>query len=202
MSGKRHKIYISKTKRVFVAIRIDDDFRNYLNNIQLKIINHKDNNLKIKMVERNNLHISIKFFGDLNQLEIEKIEHALQEISSGLKPFRITLLKEIGAFPDFRKPRVLWIGLKNGETELIEIYNHIKSRLSQETFYPSEKKYTAHITLGRIKYIKYTSNLIQSLSDISFGDISQKVNSIELIESTLNSDGPVYNTINKFLFLK
>lgn len=199
---KRHKIYTSLTKRVFVAIRLDNDFRNYLYNIQLKIINHKDNILKIKMVERNNLHISIKFFGDLNQLEIEKTELALQGISSKLKPFNITLSKEIGAFPNFRKPRVLWIGLKNGETELIEIYNLIKSRLSEETFYHSEKKYTAHITLGRIKYIKHPSILTQTLNNISLEGILQEVNSIELIESTLNSDGPVYNIINKFPLLK
>lgn len=187
---------------MFIAINLDKEIKKYLSNIQEDIINYHSAQLKMKTVERRNLHISIKFLGNLNRLEIEKISLALQELSSKYQPFRINLSKRIGIFPSIKKPRVIWIGVENGNSKIEKIYHDIERKLQGESFYHNDKKFTTHITLGRVKYIKYPNNLIEFMEKIHFKDVSQMINSVELMESNLTTKGPIYGVISKFLFLK
>ncbi len=183
---------------------MDKEIKKYLSNIQEDIlkINNNRAQLKMKTVERGNLHISIKFLGDLNRLEIEKISLTLQQLSSKYQPFRINLSKSIGIFPSTKKPRVIWIGVEKGSREVEKIYHDIERELQGESFYRIDNKFTTHITLGRVKYIKYPNNLIEFMKKIDFKDISQTVNSIELMESTLTAKGPIYGVISEFSFLQ
>ncbi len=187
---------------MFIAINLDKEIKNYLSNIQEDIINYNNAQLKMKTVERRNLHISIKFLGDLNRLEIEKISLALQKLSSKYQPFRINLSKRIGIFPSTKKPRVIWIGVEKGNSEVEKIYHDIERELQGESFYDNDKKFTTHITLGRVKYIKYPNNLIEFMKEIGFKDISQMVNSVELMESNLTTKGPIYGVISQYPFLQ
>jgi len=187
---------------VFIAINLDKEIKNYLSNIQEELLNNNRAQLKMKTVERGNLHISIKFLGDLNRLEIEKISLVLQLLSSKYQPFRINLSKRIGIFPSTKKPRVIWIGIEKGNSEVEKIYHDIERELQEESFYHNDKKFTTHITLGRVKYIKYPNNLIEFMQKINFKDISKMVNSLELMESNLTTKGPIYGVISKFPFLQ
>lgn len=200
--GRSDTIIANDTKRVFIAINLDKEIKNYLSNIQEDIINYNNAQLKMKTVERRNLHISIKFLGDLNRLEIEKISLALQKLSSKYQPFRINLSKRIGIFPSTKKPRVIWIGVEKGNSEVEKIYHDIERELQGESFYDNDKKFTTHITLGRVKYIKYPNNLIEFMKEIGFKDISQMVNSVELMESNLTTKGPIYGVISQYPFLQ
>lgn len=200
--GRSDIIIVNDTKRVFIAINLNKEIKKYLSNIQEDIINYNSSQLKMKTVERRNLHISIKFLGDLNRLEIEKISRALQKLSSKYKPFRINLSKRVGIFPNTKKPRVIWIGVEKGNSEVEKIYHDIERELQSELFYHNDKKFTTHITLGRVKYIKYPNNLIEFMKKIDFKDISQMVNSVELMESNLTTKGPIYGVISEFLFLQ
>ena len=196
-------IIFNDTKRVFIAINLDKEIKSYLSNIQEELLNNNRAKLKMKTVERGNLHISIKFLGDLNRLEIEKISLALQKLSSKYQPFRINLSKRIGIFPGTKKPRVIWIGIEKGNSSEVEkIYHDIERELQEEAFYHNDKKFTTHITLGRIKYVKYPNNLIDFMQKIIFKDISQMVHSVELMESNLTTKGPIYGVISKFPFLQ
>ena len=187
---------------MFIAINLDKEIKSYLSNIQEELLNNNRAKLKMKTVERGNLHISIKFLGDLNRLEIEKISLALQKLSSKYQPFRINLSKKIGIFPGPKKPRVIWIGIEKGNSEVEKLYHDIERELQEESFYHNDKKFTTHITLGRVKYIKYPNNLIEFMKKIDFKDISQMVNSVELMESNLTTKGPIYGVISKFPFLQ
>ena len=200
--GRSDTIIVNDRKRVFIAINLDKEIKKYLSNIQEDIINYNNAQLKMKIVERRNLHISIKFLGDLNRLEIEKISLALQKLSSKYQPFKINLSKRIGIFPSTKKPRVIWIGVEKGISEVEKIYHDIERELQGESFYNNDKKFTTHITLGRVKNIKYPNNLIEFINKIDFKDISQMVNSVELMESNLTTKGPIYRVISKFPFLQ
>ncbi|MDD2352006.1 MAG: RNA 2',3'-cyclic phosphodiesterase [Candidatus Caldatribacteriota bacterium] len=185
-----------------MAVNLDNKIRDYISTIQGDVINVEDSQIKIKMVENSNLHISLKFLGDLNSLEIEKILIALQKVSFKTNSFNISLSKGIGVFPNSKKPRVLWIGIEKGAEELKRIHYFIEQELINESFYIREKIFTPHITLGRIKYIKYPSKLIELENNIKYKDISQKIISIDFMESNLTSKGPIYNKISYFPFLQ
>lgn len=180
---------------------MENNIKDYIHNIQ-ENISSNDLQLKIKMVKKRNLHISLKFLGDLNSLEIEKTLLALQKVSFKITSFNINLSKNIEAFPNFEKPRVLWIGLEEGKEELRKIYNAIEHELVDESFYVRDKLFTPHITLGRIKYIKYPSQLKEIREKLEYKDILQNIKSIIFMESNLTSKGPVYNIISQFPFLQ
>ena len=162
---------------------------------------NKDAQVRIKTVDKNNFHLSLKFLGDLNMLSIEKTLIALQRLLSHYHSFKIALSSRLGVYPDFKKPRVIWAGIKEGNDELIKIYHDIERKLKDESFYCCDKNFSPHITLGRVKYIKYPKNLTDYLRTIKLKDISQVVRSIELMESDLTSNGPIYNVISSFPFL-
>ncbi len=195
-------IIVNDTKRVFIAINLDWKIKKYLTNIQEYIRKYEDARLKMKSVKSKNLHISLKFLGDLNSLEIEKTLLALQKISFQYQPFEIDLLKRIGVFPSPTRPRVIWIGIEKGGSEVEKIYHAIEQELREEPFYRYNKKFTTHITLGRVKYLKYPNKLIEAMKNIKFENISQTIHSIELMESHLTPQGPIYTVISHFPLLQ
>lgn len=159
--------------------------------------------MKAKFVERENLHISLKFLGDLNSQEIDKTIIILQQISILYHCFMISLAESIGSFPTFNRPRVIWAGINKGNNIILEIYRTINDNLRKEPFYPKEKesRFSAHITLARVKYVKYPGQLANFTDNIKIKSISQQVKTIDLMESQLTKKGPEYKVIHRFPLL-
>jgi len=152
-------------------------------------------------VEKDNLHISLKFLGDLNDVQIEKAISLLQKVSAESQHFLITLAKNIGSFPYFTRPRVIWAGIEKGSGLISRLYFSIEKNMKSEVFYRSENRFTAHITLARIKYIGYPKRLKDFIDNIAIESIPQQVRKIELMESQLSKEGPKYHVISSFSFL-
>jgi len=90
------------------------------------------------------------------------------------------------------------VGIKEGAAELTEIYNLVETRLYKKGFPRESKNFSTHITLGRVKYLKDKDSLIRSLKSIHLESFSQKVKSIELMESKLTPQGPLYGIIRQY----
>lgn len=150
---------------------------------------------KIKFVEDHNLHFTLKFFGDVEDDLLAKIEEKLSEIS--FTPFIIEL-KTVGYFtPDY--PRVLWIGAEKGGEELRELSSLIDDKMSSLGFQREKREFSPHLTIGRIKYVKNRrafSEKIDTYKNLSFG--SFEASSFRLKKSTLTPEGPVYDLIKEF----
>ncbi len=86
--------------------------------------------------------------------------------------------------------------------ELKELYNYIEVNLFKKGFPRENKDFSNHITIGRVKSIKDKNNFIPLLKSINIKTLSQKVNSIEIMESKLTPNGPIYNITAKFSLLK
>ena len=97
--------------------------------------------MKVKFVEKENLHISLKFLGDLNCKEIEKTSAILQNVSTEYQHFRAELSKNIGVFPNISRPRVIWIGIEKGNDIISNIYQSIEKELKSEPFYEKENQF-------------------------------------------------------------
>jgi 2'-5' RNA ligase len=192
-------IKVNNDKRVFIAINLDSEIKEYIAKIQERIEQLSDNlHGKIKLVEKENLHISLKFLGNLNSMAIEKTKEVLQRVSQQYQPFLIDLSKNIGMFPNFKRPRVIWIGVGKGKNKIIEIYQALENELKAESFYQTENNFSAHITLARIKYIKNSQKMVDYLKTIKIDNLSQKVLSIYLMESCLTNEGPIYHVLKDF----
>lgn len=185
--------------RTFIAVNLNPEIKEYLTSLQTNL---NIPETKIKWVEKNNLHLTMKFLGYISLEQTELIKSELKEIASRYSPFVIRLSSTIGAFPTYKMPRIIWVGIKEGISELKELYNSIENKLSNKGFPREDKDFSGHITIGRVKFIRDKTNFIQILKRIEVNNFTQEVGSIDLMESKLTPSGPIYNITAKFPLLK
>ncbi len=177
--------------RAFIAIDIDDN--NIINKINDTIQALSEFNLKIKFVETENLHITLRFLGEISEGDVLTIkENVISKLIC--KPFNINL-KGLGAFPNNENPRVIWIGISEGFDSLKKLKIQIDDLLIKNGFKLDHEEFVAHLTIGRIKYGKSNSlkKLLEQYKDFNYGSIV--INSVKLKKSTLTRQGPIYENL-------
>ena len=185
--------------RSFIAINLNPEIKEYLISLQ---DNLNVPETKIKWVEKNNLHLTMKFLGYISLEQMELIKSELKEIANRYNPFIIKLSSNIGIFPTYKMPRIIWVGIKEGVNQLEELYNSMETMLCKKGFSRENKDFSGHITIGRVKFIRDKTNFVQILKRIEVNNFTQEVSSIDLMESKLTPNGPIYNIAAKFLLLK
>src|SRR5205823_4298183 len=105
----------------------------------------------VKWVSPANLHLTLLFLGELDDRDLAQVCRLAAKATAKLEPFRISVAG-IGAFPNLRRPKVLWAGINEGSEELIAIFHGIESPLFEAGFYRKEERaFSPHLTLGRAK---------------------------------------------------
>ena len=179
------------TFRGFIAIDI-----NVTPNILKFLKDITNSNADVKLVEPQNIHITLKFLGDVPEDKINDIEQIMKYSVKEIEPFTIKL-SETGVFPNQNYIRVVWIGIKNAET-IETISRSIDERLSQLGFKKEKRGFSAHLTIGRVKTAKNKQLLLKAIEDYKDFEFStQDVNSIKLKKSDLTSKGPIYTTLKE-----
>ncbi|NON62171.1 MULTISPECIES: RNA 2',3'-cyclic phosphodiesterase [Acidianus] len=175
--------------RLFIAIKVNP-FQKILdltNNINLS-------GADIKPVEPDNIHITLAFLGEVNEYRIKDVNEALSLLK--FKRFKITL-SDTGAFPNNIKPRVVWVGIKEGFQELKNLRIQILRELSARRIHvEDEKEFLPHVTVARVKSLKNLQNLIKLLQENMseyYGE--EEVDRVTLFKSTLTPKGPIYDKI-------
>ena len=172
--------------RCFAAIDIDKELKEKIIILQKEI--SKINN--VKLVERKNLHITLKFFGKVNENEIITIKNKIREITQQFHPFRINI-RGLGVFPNLSYIRVIWLGVSEN---LVKIQEAIKTEFPDTT-----RKEVPHITIARVKTGRNKDvirEFIEKNKDIKIGYMNIK--NITLKESNLTEKGPIYRDIEIF----
>ncbi len=185
--------------RSFIAVNLNPEIKEYLTSLQVSL---NVPETKIKWVKKNNLHLTMKFLGVISIEQTELIKSSLKEITGRYSPFTIKLSSDIGIFPTYQMPRIIWTGIKEGANQLHELYSSIETMLYKEGFPRENKEFSSHITIGRVKDIKDKDNFLQMLKSIEVTNFTQEVDSIDLMESKLTPSGPIYNITAKFPLLK
>ena len=149
-----------------------------------------------KLVEPENIHITLKFLGDTEEELIPEINDILTESVKGIEPFKLTF-KGAGVFPNLNYIKVLWVGIED-PGPLPEIGRKLDSGLKIYGFKPEKRGFTPHITLGRVKSQKGKEKLrklIMNNVDRNFGGL--EVNKLFLKKSIINKTGPTYFNIGE-----
>ena len=182
------------TFRGFVAIEI-----NATPNILEFEKEIKKTGADVKLVEPQNIHITLKFLGDVKENLIDEIEQIMKDAVKKIQPFTIKL-EGTGVFPNQNYVRVVWIEIK--EAQVIEtIANTIDEHLSKLGFKKEKRGFSPHLTIGRVKTAKNKQQLLKVIEkyvDVEFS--IQEINSIKLKKSDLTSAGPIYTTIRDVTF--
>jgi len=175
--------------RAFLAIEIPEHTRLKVDDF---IQEQSKKDLPVKWVRFENLHVTLKFLGEIDDRKKAEIIPAIKEIAEMYKPFKIDL-EGVGCFPGTKNPRVLWIGVKQGAEQLRRLVLQLEERLTRFGF-KREKRYHAHLTIGRIKkFCKVDDILSKNITTEAFS-----INAITLFRSTLKPEGPIYEELKKF----
>lgn len=176
--------------RVFVAVDITDEgIKKVIEGVQKELLMH---NVDMKPVELENLHITLRFIGEVPQATVNEIIKRLKTIN--YKIFKIHV-KGLGVFPDISNPRVIWAGIEEGAKELIELHEIVEKLIGQFSI-RDEKEFRPHLTIGRLRSSKgknIVQEVVRKYQDLEFG--YQIVDSIKLKRSILTPRGPIYSDL-------
>lgn len=182
------------TKRLFIAADIIEGEKLIDLFVKLKEVLSEDG---IRWVNSNNLHLTLKFLGETEELLIPSINEKLYDVTADFNPF-IFQLKGLGYFGSKNDPRILFIKIENGEV-LKRISICINEKLKETGIEKEEKDFNAHLTLGRIKSLKNRKKFYTEIEKYSNNFIQEvEINKIILYESFLTREGPIYKVVQKF----
>ncbi len=133
--------------RSFIAVEIPADIQRTISQSTSFMRNSFQKPL-IRWVQPDNIHLTLKFLGDVSPEKLESIAAALKDEIKSCERFSMTV-KGLGAFPNSNHPRIIWIGLNAPPalTELQRIVEHIASLMG---YSPEERPFSPHLTIGRI----------------------------------------------------
>ncbi len=175
--------------RLFVAIEVPEDIRKEIFYIEEKLKEF----YSAKWVEMANIHLTLKFLGEIEKERIEDVKRILKKISEGDTAFEINL-ERVGGFPNLKRPRVLWIGVNKGFEDVKGIMESLEEEFTKIGIEPEKRKKHPHITIGRVK--KKEKKLS---GEIDYESRIFEVKQISLIKSILTPKGAEHTTLERFV---
>jgi 2'-5' RNA ligase len=188
---------MKQTVRTFVAIEISEPVRR----AAAKLIETLGTAAAdVKWVDPQNLHLTVKFLGDVSLKETARICQAVQKAAAEVEPFELAL-GGVGAFPKIERPRTIWIGghCEAGGTDTMSLlHEKIEQRLAKLGFRKDSRRFQAHLTIGRVHRgsgMADLAQLIQENAGLQFGKTT--VREAVVFSSELTRKGPTYHPLGR-----
>ncbi|MEW5766128.1 MAG: RNA 2',3'-cyclic phosphodiesterase [bacterium] len=178
--------------RCFIAIPITPEIKEELISVQERL---KKAVAKVKWVEPDSIHLTLKFMGNIPRNNLKSVTKIIQETAQRKEWFEISL-DALGAFPSLKKPRIVWVGIKDPRERLKQLAQELDRRLFSIGVPKEDKEFVSHITLGRVKEIDNRDKLAEIMSSLKVVSIKMPVTKINLMKSQLTPAGPIYSVIS------
>lgn len=182
--------------RTFIAIDLSKEIRNRLEEVT-RVLKEKLKSAPIRWVPVDNIHLTLKFLGEISPANIEILKESMQAGLAGSTQFDFSVGK-IGAFPSIKKPRVIWVGVE-APVELKIIQAMIESCTKRLGYVQEDHEFSPHLTLGRIAREKKSleiASICQVLQSTPVGFLGvDRVREICLYKSDLTRTGSIYTKI-------
>lgn len=182
--------------RIFFAVPIPGKIKATLAGFQEKMQKLSG---PVKWVRPEGMHLTLKFIGEVEPDRAEQLWTALDELKFP-EPFEAKL-DQPGVFPNPRRPRVLWIGLKN-TGDLSAVASRIDERLQQEGVEPESRTFHPHLTLGRVKGKGMPRQAIEDFLNLEVPAQSMQMDSVVCYKSELQPTGAVYTALHTIDFAR
>ena len=147
-------------------------------------------------VKKDNIHLTLKFLGNISEEKIKQIEKKLSEVS--FKSFDANV-GEIGFFPSEKYIRIIWVDLI--AKEIAQLKKIIDNKLHEIGINHDNREFSSHITVARIKKMKNKQDFFKKIKELKIKKMSFSVNSFFLIKSELRNNGPAYKVLKEFRLL-
>lgn len=183
--------------RTFIAIELPKEIRENLTQLQERL---KALSLDVKWVSQENIHLTLKFIGESDEKKVDRTKEILEEVARENTCFTATL-SSICVFPDVKFPRIIWVGIGQGDEKIKAIVKNLEDKIAKLGIPKEERPFLSHITIGRIKSPKNKDRLIQEIENLGQEFINSTfsfaVNKITLFKSTLKPQGPIYEILKE-----
>lgn len=178
-----------KPLRLFIAFELSEEVRQELAGVGSQL---RDCGAKVSWVKPGNMHLTVRFLGDTEPRMVDLLKSGLQTITG--KPAAVRLDK-VGAFPNLKRPRVLWAGLGGELDPVYDVANEVEMMVQRLGFEPDKKKFKPHLTIGRIRDPRRSGDLTDAVAACSFNPIEFPLDRLILFQSTLTPQGPIYKRL-------
>ncbi|MDP2953610.1 MAG: RNA 2',3'-cyclic phosphodiesterase [Chloroflexota bacterium] len=183
-----------ETVRSFIAIELPEDVKETLRQMleELRPLRF------VKWAGPQGVHLTLKFLGNVPTPKLALVETAMRQVAAGATPFDLEA-SELGAFPDLRRPRVAWVGVKGEVEKLLDLQKNLGQALAPLGFAPEARGFSPHLTLGRVREQVSPPDrqrLGDALARLEMGKASHiPVKALSLIKSQLTPRGPIYSLL-------
>ncbi len=187
--------------RCFIAIELPEDIKNFID----QLVNLKSSVEGVNLVKKENLHLTLKFLGEIEIDLIPSIVNSLRDLAKEFSPFTLKI-SHPGVFPDKVKPRVIWIGL-----EYSEILKDLAVKVDEEIYKfgieKEQRRFKSHITIARVKNFQNGRYIFEKIwktfkENNLIDNPAQKphfhVTEFVLMKSTLTPKGSIYEVLERF----
>ncbi|PWB48551.1 MAG: RNA 2',3'-cyclic phosphodiesterase [Candidatus Methylomirabilota bacterium] len=183
------------TIRAFIAANLDPGLKAALAGVQDRL---KATRADVGWVRPENLHLTLKFLGQVEEDRFGAIGEAVAAAAAGCGPVHL-VFQGLGAFPSPRSARVVWIGLSHGAETLAALQARIEAGLEPLGYAREARLFTAHLTLGRVRGPGHREQLARALTEATAEPLGEMVlHRIELMKSDLSPSGARYTILHSF----
>lgn len=185
--------------RAFIAVEIPAELRQQIAQLERDLQQRSGDGARraVRWVAAENMHLTLKFLGDVSTSSVEGIARMLRSEAARCKPFAIRV-HGLGCFPNARRPRVLWTGVDAPQT-LFALQRTIEGGAHQLGYPLEERPFSPHLTLGRVAQNATPADvarLAQALEGLTVGELGRmQVDCVHLYQSDLQPGGAVYTSL-------
>jgi len=176
------------TLRSFICIEIPESIKERIGRLQdaLRAID-----AQVSWTKPSNIHLTLKFLGNVEASRIARVSQSLERAANGMNSFEIDV-SGAGCFPSARNPRVLWIGFSYVPEPLRQLYSNIEAELARQGFEQEKRKFSPHLTIGRVREPHNSAQLAEALIAGGFESEVFRATKVILMRSDLKPTGAVY----------
>jgi len=154
---------------------------------------------QVRWVQPKNMHLTLRFLGDITRQEATTVTQAAQKAASGTNPFPVRL-HGLGTFPPSGSPRIVWVGMED-DRAIVRLERQLSLELTHRGWPPSDKPFRAHLTLGRVKSPRGVPGLREHLQRNAAAEMQEMTaEHLSLVQSVLRPSGPLYTVLERFAF--
>jgi len=178
--------------RSFLAIELPKTILEKIRELQAEL---KQSRADVKWVSPEKIHLTLKFFGSIEESKVDEIIGDIEEPVRLAPPFSLNV-RGMGAFPHLKNPRVIWMGLIDERGVLVPFQKELEGRLEKAGFAPEKRSFQPHLTLGRMNSSRGKDELIWRIEkhqEEEFGGF--EVERVVLFKSDLRPTGPIYTAL-------
>ncbi|HLA42343.1 MAG TPA: RNA 2',3'-cyclic phosphodiesterase [Aggregatilineales bacterium] len=200
-TGSSKETRISQSIRVFISINLPPALEIVLQ-AQIKALRDMLPSGAVRWVNPGGIHLTLKFPGYVPVNQLDSVKAATRQAVQGCSPFELRVM-EAGCFPNYKRPKVIWIGLKGAEASLQALRGSVENHIAPLGYPTETRPFHPHLTLGRVKTqnSREMMSIGQVIRETEIGEIGKLTcDAVHVMQSTLTPSGAQYQSLASYAF--